>query len=625
MQNRLKIILIIILLIIPLSLFPGQDKNENLNRLKLAQTLEKIGEYQRAFEIFKILYEIEPNNPNYSMGYERNMQNLKMFDELVAHYDERLKNNPLDLNISGKLGEAYYRWGKTEKADSVWNSILERNPKGIVNYAFLSNVFINNRLYDKAVEVLLEGRKKLNNSSLFESELANLYFWKKEYVKGTKEYIKILGHNPKAYNSVESRILGIFSREEISETDFGNIEGLMRAEVEKSNENHYFRRLLGSLYFTNQMYDLAFEEYKNLDRQLNAGGKEVLMFTDKLLSERVYENSALGYEYIKVNFPVIKDLAAACLGLAYSYEKLGSPAEDESRSAYIFSKVRTNYQEKNQYLLKAIDEYKEIIKKYPVSHWAMRSYFRIGEIKLNLTFDLDGAVEYFTNIVKFSTDSIISSEAVLKIGDSMLAKGDLQQANIKYNEVLSLIKENDIYYRALYKKAYVSYLNGDFKEAEDIANSILMKQPPSSKIYNEVLELLMFIDENKRNDENALLEYVRAQSLVEQRKYSEAIEFMENIKRVYANHQISDDAIFLAGKLRGFIGDYEGAVNAFRELIAEYPASFLADETQLRIGELYEVCIEDYALAEKEYESLLVNYPNSIYVDEVRRRIRHIF
>jgi len=600
-----------------------QVKINLLRELELAQSFEKMGEYKRALDIYKMLYQLEPNNPNYSVGLERNMSNLKMFDELVNHYNEILKKNSSNINVLGKLGEAYYQWGKTAEADSVWNSIIEISPEMAINYSFLANTLTRNRLYDRAVEIFLEGRKRLKNNSLFELDLANLYFWKKDYIKGVAEYLNILRHNIKYYDLVESQILVIFPDEDVK---IDKIANLIKGEIEKDNKNHYYRRLLANLYFTNRKYSSAFQEYIDLDKILNANGKEILLFAEHVFNEKAYKYSIDGYEYVKVNFPDIPEIMLASLGLAESYEKAGSPSEDEEKSSYIFSKDKLNYQTKSNYLLKAINEYEDIIKKYPDTIWAMKSYLRIGEIKLNLTFDLDGAVEYFANVVKSSKDTLLSREAILKIGDCMIAKGDLKQAEYKYDEIMNIgeNKADELFYQALYKKAFVNYLQGKFAQAEDISRSIMMKQSPQSRIYNDVLDLLMFIEENKRSDEGAPREYARAQVLIQQRKYSEAISLLEEVKKIYIYHQISDDALYMIGKIKGIIGDYDGAVEAFRELIKDYPTSPRTDEAQLRIGELYEICIENSALAEKEYETLLVNFPNSIYIDETRKRIRNL-
>ncbi len=601
----------------------AQVKINLLRELKLAQSFEKMGEYKRALDIYRMLYKLEPNNPNYFVGLERNMLNLKMFDELVNHYNEMLKKNSSNISVLGKLGEAYYQWGKTAEADSVWNSIIEINPEMAFNYSFLANMLIRNRLYDRAVGIFLEGRKRVKNNSLFERDLANLYFWNKDYIKGVGEYLKILQRNIKNYSLVESQILGIPPDEDVKIDEIAN---LIKQEIEKDNKNPYYRRLLANLYFTNRKYPSAFQEYIDLDKILNANGKEILLFAEHVFNEKEYKYSTDGYEYVKVNFPNIPEIMLASFGLAESYEKAGSPSEDERRSDYIFSKEKLNYQTKTLYLSKAINEYEDIIKKYPDTIWAMKSYLRIGEIKLNFTFDLDGAVKYFENIVKLSKDTLISREAILKIGDCMIAKGDLKQAEYKYDEIMSIgeNRPDELFYQALYKKAFVNYLQGEFTQSEDISRSIMMKQSPQSRIYDDVLDLLMFIEENKRNDEGAPREYARAQVLIQQRKYSEAISLLEEVKRIYIYHQISDDALYMIGKIKGIIGDYDGAVEAFRELIKDYPTSPRADETQLRIGELYEICIGNSALAEKEYESLLVNFPNSIYIDETRKRIRKL-
>jgi len=601
----------------------AQVKINILREFQLAQSFEKMGEYRKALDIYRMLYQLEPKNPNYSAGLERNMLNLKMFDELVTHYNEILKKNSSNISVLGKLGEVYYQWGKPVVADSIWNSIIEINPEMAINYSFLANTLIRNRLYDRAVGIFIEGRKRLKNNSLFERDLANLYFWKKDYIKGVEEYLKILQRNIKNYSLVESQILGIPLDEDVKIDEIAN---LIKREIEKDNKNPYYRKLLANLYFTNRKYSSAFQEYIDLDKILNANGKEILLFAEHVFNEKAYEYSTDGYQYVKANFPDIPEIMLASFGLAESYEKAGSPLEDEGKNDYIFSKYKSNYQTKSNYLSKAINEYEDIIKKYPNTIWAMKSNLRIGEIKLNLTFDLDGAVEYFSNVVKSSKDTLIIEEAMLKIGDCMIAKGDLKQAEYKYDEIISIggNKADELFYQALYKKAFVNYLQGEFAQAEDISRNIMMKQSPQSRIYNDVLDLLIFIEKNKRSDEGAPREYARAQALIQQRKYSEAISLLEEIRRIYIYHQISDDTLYMIGKLKGIIGDYVGAVEAFRELIKDYPTSPRADEAQLRIGELYEICIGNSALAEKEYETLLVNFPNSIYIDETRKRIRKL-
>ena len=87
MMKKFEIVVILMLLLSPLSLSSCQDNDDNLKQLNLAQAFERIGEYERALKIYKILYDKEPDNPNYFLGYEKNMHNLKMFDELAAHYE----------------------------------------------------------------------------------------------------------------------------------------------------------------------------------------------------------------------------------------------------------------------------------------------------------------------------------------------------------------------------------------------------------------------------------------------------------------------------------------------------------------------------------------------------------
>ncbi len=615
-----KIILFcVIFSLFPQYLYPLQDREDYKNDLIMVDSFEKIREYKKALEIYRNLYNKEPNNPIFSSGFERNMLNLKLFDELTIHYKNLLKNNPLNISIIAKLGESYYQWGKTEVADSIWSSIIDMSPEKSFNYSYLSNILISNRLFDKAVDVLILGRKRLKDNALFDVELANLYFWKKDYINGVTEYMKILKRDEKYYSLVESQILEIFPNNDIK---YEEVADLIKLEFQKDNKNINYHRLLAGIYFINRNYELSFQEYILLDKLLSANGKEVLKFAEEVFKEKQYNYSAKGYEWVKVNFPDIPEITSACFGLSYSYENSGSPSKNELQGDYVFLKDTLDYQTKNLYISRAISEYENIINKYSKTIWAMKSYFRIGEIKLNVTFDLDGAIESFTNIVELSPDSQLLREAILKVGDCMLAKGDLNQAEQKYDEIINTggNKPDDLYYQALYKKSLIKYLQADFISAKEIAQNIIMQQPPYSRIYNDVLEMLMLLEETK--NEQAFIEYVKALRLIHQRKYSEAIAILEELKRNYVNHPISDDSIYMIGKLKGVLGNYNGSIKSFKELIKDYPNSSYADEAQLRIGEIYEILIENYASAEKEYESLLINYPNSIYVDETRKRIR---
>ena len=60
---------------------------------------------------------------------------------------------------------------------------------------------------------------EVTNEALFDVDLANLYFWKKDYINGIEEYIKILKRDEKYYSLVESQILGIFPDNDVRYED----------------------------------------------------------------------------------------------------------------------------------------------------------------------------------------------------------------------------------------------------------------------------------------------------------------------------------------------------------------------------------------------------------------------
>ncbi|MCK4966953.1 tetratricopeptide repeat protein, partial [bacterium] len=491
------------------------------------------------------------------------------------------------------------------------------------NYQFLTNILTRNRLYDKAVNILLSGRKKIGNPSLFDFNLANLYFWKKDYVNGVSEYLKILKRNPKMYNLVEAQILSIFP----SDADyFEVIINLITKEFENDQKNQYFHNLLADIYFVNKKYDLAFNEYACLDTLTQSKGTKVLRFAEKASFEKEYIYAIKGYEYVKLNYPDIKEIVNVHFGLANSLARAGRP--DEIRDNYIFSKRMPDKKTQAEYLVRAVEEYESIIKTYRGTYFAMQSHLRIGEIKLKRRFDVDGAIESYEYILTNTNSNItfkqFTLDAMIKIADCLIIKGDLSGAEQQYDAVIKSesVKPNEFYFFALFKKARVYYYRGNFDEAKDIAQGIIMKQSPKVVIDNDILDFIMFIEGNTEENLEALSLYAKAELLARQRKYSEAVQTLKELSGT--DYKITDDALFMTGKLTGDMGDYAEAVRVFREIIDRFPDGPKADESQLRIGELYEQCIGDFASAEKEYEQFLINYPQSIFVDEVRKRMRMI-
>jgi tetratricopeptide (TPR) repeat protein len=80
----------------------------------------------------------------------------------------------------------------------------------------------------------------------------------------------------------------------------------------------------------------------------------------------------------------------------------------------------------------------------------------------------------------------------------------------------------------------------------------------------------------------------------------------------------------LAYLKRSYFAAFQGAVDAYRELIARFPFSKLADDAQYSIGRIYEIELGDLSRAKTEYEVLIQRYPTSNYYAKAQAGLARI-
>ncbi len=91
--------------------FPLAAQNPQLNaaRLNQAQTYERVGQYDRAAELYQSLFDSDPRNGAYYQGLRRSLLSLRRYEELLAAINRRLTIiNDLKTRVRGahRIGRA---------------------------------------------------------------------------------------------------------------------------------------------------------------------------------------------------------------------------------------------------------------------------------------------------------------------------------------------------------------------------------------------------------------------------------------------------------------------------------------------------------------------------------------
>jgi len=590
----------------------GQEKQENKKpqmpfeeEYKIAQSYENIGEHKKALDIYQRLFKAVPDNRLFLDGIKRTMLFLKMYPELVEILEAQLEKNK-DINLMGDLADIYYRWGKMEKAHEVWNEIIQTNPQQEFSYLVVSNLMVQNRLFNEGINVLLEGRKVLNNEDAFAINLGNLYYYRKDFEASTREFMGLLEKNDRMFNTVNSYL----SRFPNDSTTYEEVAPVLLEKVQNAPKNPLYLRLLVNFYIRHKKYNSAFKTYRMLDTIQNSGGNEILLFADRLSAEKEYPMAVTVYSYFLENYPSHNLKAKARYGLAFSYENL-----------YVSSEAGSN---KNT--LKAIEEYKTVIEKTPDKSLRADSHYRLGEIYFKLLFDLDQAIIHCTDITKLVPNTGAYLRAFVRLGDVYTSKGNLRKARENYRRVLRADPKLGPKFveEARFNLAKLHYFEGKIDTTQILCDELLSNIPKNSELYNDIFEFSLFLRMNSGLDTNLVKDYAEAEFLLIQRKSYESLTLLKSLYDTYPDQSISDIIMFEIIRLNHQMQQYEEAVALLQKFTDKYPESVYTEKAHKMLSEIYENNLNKPALSLKKYEEFLVKYPGSIYSDEVRKRIRQL-
>lgn len=597
------------------------QQGEVLARYRLAQSYEQEGMWERALPVYESLYRSDPNNILYFDGLRRSYTQLKQYDKAKTLVRDRLLLFPGDQQLLSILGSLHYLSGEEVKADSLWTLVIQSNPKNIGLYRLVAQHMLENRLFDRAIQLYVRARAETGQERAFAEELSWLYGSFQQYALATKELIEMLRSNPAQLVSIQSRFAAFTTR------DAGAKEALtvVREEVRKSPREIPLRMLLAWLYMELKDYDAALAEYRVIDSQRNAAGQELFTFAQRALQEKAYRAAAAAFRAVVNEYPAKERLPFAQYGFARAIEELS--AERDSSDG-VASPVPTNaavpnnigrISETQPSFQAALALYSALVKEYPGTEFAAQAYLRIGLIRRNRFFDLDGALEAFRQVRQSTSSPHLLFEATLSMGEVLTVKNDLAAARREYQGLVN-IAATDLRDRALLKLAELDYFEARFDSS--LAKIQSLTTNVTTDLANDALQLQYFIQENQATAPAALKAFAGADLLVRQNKYSEALERFKEISQQYPTALLVDDAIMRTAELSLRLKQVDDALAAFRKVALEMPTSIYRDLAQFRIAEVYERVRADKQKAIEAYELVLSQYPNSMHAQEARKRVR---
>lgn len=589
----------------------GQNNNQRMMKLSLAESYERAGDLVNAAKIYEELYQLEPKNNLYFESLNRVFIAIKNYAASIDLIETEIKRRPKDINLYGLLGSTYYLQGNEKKAYEVWDkpfTFLEPNP---VLYRVIANYAIERRAFEKAIDVYRKGKETAEDKTIFSYDLGLLYSITMQFEKAAEEYCFILMHDPLQLETVENKL--------IASTNKPNAIKPAISVVEKysSEENLSVMYLLARLYTENKDFEKAYDLYLELDKNQNKQGMELYGYADFLYRENEYNLSGQVYEKVIELYPNTQLIPSAKLGYAKSIEAI--LMEEYSKELLVWKPYFELRPFESGDVDVVIDAFTEVAELYNHTEAAYEALLRIGVIKFYLQNKQEEAKEYFNRIINEAPLSRSSVDAYTELGKIALINGNLTEAERNFTQITVLAKvsvsqAND----AKYKLARIKFYLGELSQSKELLAEVTTDLKDNNA--NDALEISLILNTAKF-DSAGLMIFAEGEFLTDQKKFGEAAEkyaLIANNEQAFILHSV---ATIRMAEMELAQDNYVQAIQLFEAVVEEGEKNIYSDKALYLLGKIYQYGVGDSTKAVEIYEKLLARFPASIYLDEARSEI----
>lgn len=219
---------------------------DEVNKLRIAEALVQAGEYEKAVDFYKQLYQMAPDNFVYFDGLRRSYMNLKMYEDAETLIWNRIRSDPKNVVLFCELGDAYYKNGQRDSSMIIWNDALTIDSANPNTYRAVANVMVDNRMFDDAIQVYRKAEASTDSKFVFVPEIARLYFLNMNYRQCLRELLRMLAGQQASSNVATIEVqLGMYSSSAEAADQFTDE---MEKQLRDNSDSANYRRVLGFLY-----------------------------------------------------------------------------------------------------------------------------------------------------------------------------------------------------------------------------------------------------------------------------------------------------------------------------------------------------------------------------------------
>ena len=581
--------------------------NRSENNYYLAETYYRQGEFEKATQLFKELYDKSPFNTTYLSRLISCYQETDQFLVAEKLLKDKLSKNPNETFLYIYLGQNFEKQQLQELATQQYDKAIKSLETFPAYGGLMGRVFRDYNLLDYAI-IAYEKAMEKNENANYNFQIAQIYGEKGEFQNMFESYINLVDKNTSYLNVVQRYASTYITDDPENEANILFRKTLLKKSI--NNAKNEWNILLSWLFAQQKEYQKAFVQEKALFQRNEGSLDEIFTLGKMAFDDKDYDASKQCFQFIVENSFLNEEKIDANLYLA----KIKVAKEDIETDAFFNSL----FQEfgKNTATIALQVEYANF-----------------------LTFqknDTEKANQILEEALTYANSKFDEARIKLKLGDVLVYRGMFNKALIYFSQIQTQLKGDEIAQEARFKVAQTSYFKGDFEWAK--AQLKVLKGSTTQLIANDAVDLYLKIVDNEPVDSipSGLKQLAKAELLAYQNKNEDAMQIVDELFSVENDKEnefkvtvnpgdvLYDDALFFKAKLYIKLKRYEDAILSFAEIVAADNQGFLTDDVYYQMAELYHYHLKNIEKAKEYYQKIIFEHPSSIYLVDARKKFRKL-
>lgn len=578
---------------------------QKTNDDKLALQFLEQKDYEKANVYLEKLFDKNPDM--WYNHYYTGLMGVKDFKSAEKISKKQIKRNPQQVNIYINIARIYREQGDTKKEHDNYQKAIKEVIPVQAYLSLLANAFMEEKLYDLAIETYLKGRKQTPEYPYF-YEIAAVYRKKGDLKAMINEYLDAVEYRESELYTAQSYLQNALG---YNDETGGFKNPILKQELQKRIQQHPDKIVLAEflIFIQKQQkdFDGAFTQSKALDKRMKEDGRRLFDLAKICMSNENFDVAKKCFQYVIDKGPAYGYYDAACIDIINCE----------------YQNVTTRAAVTADELLALETKFLNAAEKYKNSHLANFLIANLANLEAYYLNKPDAAIAHIEELISNpALNAQTKAEFKIQLADIYMLKNVIWDASLLYSQVEKDFKFEPIGQEAKFKNAKLSFYAADFKWAKSQCD--VLKGSTTKLIANDALDLSLIITDAIGVDTNALplARFAAADLLILQHKYDEAIAEMDSINKIFPEHTLGDDILYKKAEIFIKTGKYADAERMYSDIIKYYSDDLYGDDAQFKLAELYEKKLNDIEKAKAAYQEVLTKYPGSIYNVEARKRYR---